>query len=1179
MKKRILCGILVACMAMTAAFAQKGAFRIQGHERPDLEDRLQPAVTAVAKAEQDNSFTFSDIKFWVGKGSKCAALVVDWHDEKLDHALVWGYRFDGEATGIDMVKAIAAADPRFVLLTHETNLGNTVAGLGFNRHLPYATQLVYAPKDADTLYYKPQEGVVTTDAYNYDDWLYSDTLALWKSGWYSNGYWSYQVKDRMPDEFTYSGSGASSRVLTDSCVDGWSFASLSGTTEGSLPRMPYEAVFSTVEPTEDNAYWGQMYKNAAHQSIVDFPLALAPNHFSVKWEYNFGGYSGQPIVVGDYLYNTTGKKICKISLADGSLMAEQQMVGSIGFFSMIAYGDGKIFVALGSGLMQAFDAVTLKPLWQSKVEVGGQQLCPIVYHDGYVYTGTWNGGSPATGVYYCLSTADDDPQAEDEIKTPVWQSANTGFYWSGGSIVGDCIFVGGDDGVMRSYNRRTGKIVDEWEVAPDVAGSTIRSGTSYDEKTGRLFFTGKEARKIYSVKIKADGTFDEASRLFTDIAGQATTTPTVYNGRVYATSGTMTSGGGLDVFNAETLEKIYSVDMGGISQSTPVVCTAFATEENKHEVYVYVCLNNAQGSIVCIKDFEGNTEPIVQYKWQAPKTQYCTHSLVVDQYGTTYYKNDSRGFWALSSQGILLSPLADSISIGEELALRPRIVSMGSNKDVSWVSTNPSVVTVDEEGVIKGIAVGEAKIVATLQDGGATDTCLVMVKKTETPVVTVTGVTLNLTEAELKVGGEPLQLTAMVMPENATNKNVSWLSTDTTVAKVSVSGAVTAIAPGQAKIVVKTEDGGFTDTCAVTVTKEPDFSFDDIKTWVGEGSKRAALVVDWNSDKKDHALVWGYRFDGEATGYDMLAAVAKADPRFVLLKEESIYGATIGGIAYNDHTPYQTRLLYNDSVYVPVDGVVTADSNNYGDWSCSDETALWQAEHWTVGYWSYYVKDRIEDDFGYAQTGISGRTLTDGSVDGLSFITSNPAVGGLPRMPYEFVEPCAPDTTRTEIAVTGVTLNKTEDSLYIGESLQLTAVVAPADATDKTCTWASSDESVASVSAAGLVKALKAGEAIITVTTVDGGFTATCRIKVTEKVGIDEHQPLAITVYPNPTASDFSLQTEEPVLMEVFTANGQRIISKQIATGTHTFKLERSGLYFVRVSTGNRSEVKRLVRL
>ncbi|MDE7148970.1 MAG: hypothetical protein K2O01_00950, partial [Bacteroidales bacterium] len=424
MKKRFLSGLTVIYMAVGAAFAQEATFKVQGHERPDLNRPKPVAQTLFTRetAAEETAFSFDDVLFWVGDGANRAALVVDWHDEELDRALVWGYRWDGDATGYDMISAVAAADPRFTLLTHVTNLGNTIAGLGFNTHFPYETEFMYTPAEGDPVSYKPVNGIVTTDAYNYDDWTCSDTNALWRAGWYK-GYWSYQVKDALTEEFSYSNWGASSRKLTDGGMDAWSFALIEGTTEGTLPRMPYQAVPAAAEPAAANAYWGQMYKNPEHQSIVDLPLAIAENQLSVKWKYPFTGYSGQPIVVGDYMYNTTGRKIIKISLHDGSLVAEHDMIASIGFFSMIAYGDGKIFVTLGNGVNQAFDAVTLKPLWQSKVEVGGQQLCPIVYHDGYIYTGTWNGGSPATGVFYCLSTADDDPEAEDEIKTPVWQSA------------------------------------------------------------------------------------------------------------------------------------------------------------------------------------------------------------------------------------------------------------------------------------------------------------------------------------------------------------------------------------------------------------------------------------------------------------------------------------------------------------------------------------------------------------------------------------------------------------------------------------------------------------------------------------------------------------------------------------------------------------------------------------
>ena len=83
--------------------------------------------------------------------------------------------------------------------------------------------------------------------------------------------------------------------------------------------------------------------------------------------------------------------------------------------------------------------------------------------------------------------------------------------------------------------------------------------------------------------------------------------------------------------------------------------------------------------------------------------------------------------------------------------------------------------------------------------------------------VPVTGVTLNPTELSLYTG-ESETLTATVLPETATDKSVTWESSNTTVATVDQSGNVKAEAQGTATITVKTANGGFTDTCTVTVT-------------------------------------------------------------------------------------------------------------------------------------------------------------------------------------------------------------------------------------------------------------------------------------------------------------------------------------------------------------------------
>ena len=85
------------------------------------------------------------------------------------------------------------------------------------------------------------------------------------------------------------------------------------------------------------------------------------------------------------------------------------------------------------------------------------------------------------------------------------------------------------------------------------------------------------------------------------------------------------------------------------------------------------------------------------------------------------------------------------------------------------------------------------------------------------------------------------------------------------------------------------------------------------------------------------------------------------------------------------------------------------------------------------------------------------------------------------------------------INVTGVSLNKTSTSLEVGATETLTATVAPSTATDKTVTYSSSDATVATVTNAGLVTAVKAGTADITVTTKDGSKTAKCAVTVTAK--------------------------------------------------------------------------------
>lgn len=140
-----------------------------------------------------------------------------------------------------------------------------------------------------------------------------------------------------------------------------------------------------------------------------------------------------------------------------------------------------------------------------------------------------------------------------------------------------------------------------------------------------------------------------------------------------------------------------------------------------------------------------------------------------------------------------------------------------TNTAVKWTTTSAGIAKVDGNGKVTGVAVGECSVTVTTDDGGKTASC----KVTVTPeIIAVTGVSVAPTTASV-VAGNTVVLTATVAPSNASNKGVSWSSSDKSVATVDNNGTVTGVEAGNARITVTTDDGGKTATCAVTVTAAP----------------------------------------------------------------------------------------------------------------------------------------------------------------------------------------------------------------------------------------------------------------------------------------------------------------------------------------------------------------------
>jgi uncharacterized repeat protein (TIGR02543 family) len=262
--------------------------------------------------------------------------------------------------------------------------------------------------------------------------------------------------------------------------------------------------------------------------------------------------------------------------------------------------------------------------------------------------------------------------------------------------------------------------------------------------------------------------------------------------------------------------------------------------------------------------------------------------------------------------------------------------------------------------------------------------------------VMVSRVSVTPTSTAVDVGATTT-LVATVIPENATNKRVAWASSDNGVASVSAGGVITGVAAGSVTITVTTQDGGYTATCAITVTES-----DDIIRSTPCDSPVAAnlpLVIDGAG-----------KFCREISG------------NITYVSSWNMQQVEINGVDYTNTWSSQMPERINGKYYI----------------HCVGQYA-----------WSHL------EVIGSSNNGQS-------------------------------------------IPVTGVTVSPASTSVGVGTTSILSVTVTPDNATNKNVTWNTSDTSVATVSSAGVVTGVSTGSSTITATTVDGGYTATSDVTVTE---------------------------------------------------------------------------------
>ncbi|MBR4387575.1 MAG: Ig-like domain-containing protein [Prevotella sp.] len=164
-----------------------------------------------------------------------------------------------------------------------------------------------------------------------------------------------------------------------------------------------------------------------------------------------------------------------------------------------------------------------------------------------------------------------------------------------------------------------------------------------------------------------------------------------------------------------------------------------------------------------------------------------------------------------------------SLKVGDTESMYAQIAPLtADDKTLNWYSRDEEVATVDESGNVSALKAGETWIVAVSNDNAeAKDSCKVTVQQP------VNGITLNHNTYTMNHIGDSFELEATVQPDDASNKNIKWKSSNESVCVVS-NGTVIAVGDGTCVIIATTEDGGYMATCTVTVTVATGVSFVEI---------------------------------------------------------------------------------------------------------------------------------------------------------------------------------------------------------------------------------------------------------------------------------------------------------------------------------------------------------------
>ena len=463
-----------------------------------------------------------------------------------------------------------------------------------------------------------------------------------------------------------------------------------------------------------------------------------------------------------------------------------------------------------------------------------------------------------------------------------------------------------------------------------------------------------------------------------------------------------------------------------------------------------------------------------------------------------------------SNQPVLVSSIAlspTSVTLNPNGTYKFNVTvspSNATNKGVIWSSNDTNVVSVDQNGNIKALKDGTAKIRVTAKDGsGKYAEASVTVESSKPTNILVTGVSLNASTVKMYVG-QSYQLIHTIKPSNATNKGVTWSSSNTNVVSVDQNGNIKTLKDGTAKIRVTAKDGSgkYAEASVTVESSKPtnilvtgvSLNASTVKMYVGQSYQLIHTIkpsnatnkgVTWSSSNTNVVSVSNGKIVGKSSGKARIT-VTTNDGRYSAYTDVTVINRPSSNSSSNSKPSSSSSS--GSSISSSIDIIKDTIELNKGSeekleyklsQDLTDSIIIWKSSNTDVAVVKNGIVTAISDGEATITATINGKDIKD---------TCKVIVRKLDLM--------------------GIVFEDESLSISVGKTLKLTLNALPSGADLPSLKWDVDNIEILSVSDEGVIKAINVGEAIVTVSSVDGKYSASINIVVTPYVS----EPIEINV-------------------------------------------------------------------